>query len=138
MQTADSNTHAHQRHCVTATSRIHHLSAPNCCFHNASTWPHPMSKDGALHISCCLRPFCVRGHALLSSTSRSRVRDQSSEVQRSTCTGVFNITEDCMGGPSRYRPKLRPTHWKLLQPSFSQAPCRSLILPVPLCSDKDG
>ena len=51
IQTADSNAHSHQRHCVTATSRIDPLSAPNCCFHNVSIWTHPMSKDGALHIS---------------------------------------------------------------------------------------
>ena len=51
IQTADSNAHSHQRQCVTATSRIVPLSAPNSCFHNASIWTHPMSKDGALHIS---------------------------------------------------------------------------------------
>ena len=141
MQTADSNTHSHQRCCVTATSRTHHPSAPNCCFHHASTWTHPTSKDGALHFyispAATVSSACA-ATPLLSSTSRSRLRGQSSQVQRSTCTGVFNTTEVCMGGPSRYRPKLRPSHWKLQQPSFSQAACRSLIPPAPLCSDKDG
>ena len=64
MQTADSNTHSHERCCVTATSRTHHPSAPGCCFHGAGAWTHPTSKDGALHISCCLRPFRVCGHAV--------------------------------------------------------------------------
>ena len=141
MQTADSNTHSHQRYCVTATSRIHHLSAPNCCFHNASTWTHPTSKDGALHFyispAATVSSACA-ATPLLSSTCRSRLRGQSSQVRRSTCTGVFNTTEDCMGGPSRHRPKLRPSHWKLQQPSFSQAARRSSTPPAPLCSDKDG
>ena len=149
-----------------------------------------------LHLSYCLLPFSdmIRdappvtevlltplssGAAtrLLSSTSRSRLREHSSQVQRSTCTGVLKTTQDRMGGPLRYRLwlshrlvkiehttsvhdgtpqpclespetaehqlalrtiRMRPSHWKLQQISFSQASCRSLILPVPLCPDKDG
>ena len=38
------------------TSKIHPLSAPNWCFHNASNWTHPKSKDGALHIFSDIAP----------------------------------------------------------------------------------
>ena len=104
-------------------------------------WTHPTSKDGALHFyispAATVSSACA-ATPLLSSASRSRLRDQSSQVQRGTCTGVFGAAEDCMGGPSRHRPKLRPSHWKLQQPPFSQAPRRSSTPPAPLCSDKDG
>ena len=83
-------------------------------------------------------PSACAATPLLSSASRSRLRGQSSQVQRGTCTGVFGAAEDCMGGPSRHRPKLRPSHRKPQQPPFSQAPRRSSTPPAPLCSDKDG
>ena len=184
IQTAGSNTHSHQRHCVTATSRIHPLSAPNCCFNNAGIWTHSVSKDCALHIyispaASVPSPSSFHGgkirdapletevllapHSsgtatpLLSSTSRSRLREKSSQVQRSTCTGVFNTTQDWHGALSHRlgemnttctdngtpRPclespetaeqqqvvvrtiRMRPSHWKHQQQSFSQAPCRT-------------